>query len=357
METIQKINKVVNDIAVESVPRGKARRFFTLVELFSLKTFTSLNCAGRAIANNRYTGENRVRRAVSDIKLTRLVSDFLLKKIFSNLRGYAFCSLDHSQFGSFCIAVLAVSFRKGRALPVWCQINKSEAALINPLITDLGQLFVKVSAINPDLKLVLVMDRWFASRRLFNLFAKHNIYFIARTKSDKKIRLPWDTSWQRTPILEVSHEEVEIIYCKHKLRLIRSTYDESKRSKADSEPWFLLTNLPAPKHKGDNQGFSRQQILNRYKERFEIEEAFKDIKWLNRLEWQQIKKPEVIHSLLTFVFLGRWLMWWIIVPKLRLFSKHRARTSPKKKLSWFKEAWEFLEKLRYRTIVTWEVQG
>jgi len=35
----------------------------------------------------------------------------------------------------------------------------------------------------------------------------------------------------------------------------------------------------------DNQS----QVVNRYAERFEIEESFKDMKWLNRLEWQQIK--------------------------------------------------------------------
>jgi hypothetical protein len=354
MKTIHRINKTVNSIAATSVPKGKLRRFFLLVEQFSLKTFNSLNASGRAVSPNRYTGENRVRRAISELALANILSDALIDKVFSSLSGYVFCSLDHSQFGPFCIAVLAVSFRKGRAIPIWCQVNVSEAALINPLLLELEKLFTKLATINPDIKPVLVMDRWFASQRLFNLFKRHNTYFIARTKSDKKIRLPWDTSWQRTKILEVSHEEVEIVYCGHELRLIRSTYEQDKRKETDTEPWFLMTNLPAPSHKGANDGFTRLQILNRYAERFEIEEAFKDIKWLNRLEWQQIKKPTVIYALLIFVFFGRWLIWWAVPAKEHYI---RQKIHHKKRLSWFRMAWEELERLRCVDILVPDLLG
>lgn len=68
----------------------------------------------------------------------------------------------------------------------------------------------------------------------------------------------------------------------------------------DPEPWSLLTNLP--------EDITRRMVLHRYAEQFEIEEAFKDVKWLQRLEWQPIRKPEVIRNLLLFVFLGWWLL-------------------------------------------------
>ncbi len=356
MNTVSKINKRVKAFAEKGITKKKKGRFLLLVEQFSLKTFTSINSAGRGLSPNRNTGESRIRRAILDITLSKRLEQLLLEEVFSKLSGYVFCSLDHSQFGPFCIAVLAVSFRKGRAIPIWCQVNVSEGALIKPLLLKLEQLFEQLPSINPDVKLVLVMDRWFASKRIFDLFARHNIYFIARTKTDKGVRLPWDTSWQRTKILEVSHEEVEIIYCGHELRLIRSTYDEDKRKVTDTEPWFLMTNLPTPSYKGASDGFTRLQILNRYAERFEIEEAFKDIKWLNRLEWQQVKKPEVIYSLLMFVFFGRWLIWWVIVPVMKR-SKKPTREHSKKKLSWFRMAWEYLERLRCRRIVEWELLG
>jgi hypothetical protein len=357
MKTIQKINQLVKRLAADNIGKAKWRRFFNLVEKLSLSEFSSLNSADRSLSENKYTGENRMRRAIADVNLANGLQDTLITEVFSQLNGYVFCSLDHSQFGPFCIAVLAVSFRKGRAIPIWCQVNLSEAALINPLLSALEQLFTRLPDINPELKLVLVMDRWFASFRLFNLFQEYGVFFIARTKSDKKIRLPWDTSWQRTPILEVSHEEIEVIYRQHTLRLIRSTYDEDSRKKEDKEPWFLLTNLPKPSKKGGQDGFSRQQVLNRYKERFEIEESFKDIKWINRLEWQQIKKPEHIRTLLLFVFFGKWLLWWTIVPLLHKNSRHRPKTHPKKLLSWFREAWEYLCKLRACPIVLPMIQG
>jgi hypothetical protein len=82
-------------------------------------------------------------------------------------------------------------------------------------------------------------------------------------------------------------------------------------------------------------------ILNRYTERFEIEEAFKDVKWLQRLEWQRIRKPTVIRSLLLFVFLGWWLAWRYVRKDLPTQTK----LHPKKRLSWFRLAWEYLQRL------------
>ena len=187
-----------------------------------------------------------------------------------------------------------------------------------------------LQTIAPDLRLVLVMDRWFASDKLFKLFEQYGTYFIARTKSDKRIQLPWDPSWWKTPILEVSHQELPITYRTHKLRLVRS---ELRSNTKEPEPWFLLTNLP--------EEASRRQILNRYRERFEIEEVFRDMKWLQRLEWQQVRTANVIRSLLLFIFLGWWLLWRYVTG--RLPRQHALHS--KKRLSWFRLAWEELQRL------------
>lgn len=330
MSTVQRIRAAVKRLQRAYIPRGKARRFACGVATLSLDTFTSLNAAGRRSASNRSTGENRIRRTVTDTALTGHIQRLLVSEALGGKTGYCYCSLDHSQFGPFCIAVLAVSVRKGRALPIWCQVNVSEAALVFPLLSALEELLGFLHEQAPVLRLVLVMDRWFASDKLFTLLATHGIYFIARTKSDKKIVLPWDPSWWRTPILEVSHKELSIRYRKHHLRLIRS---ELRPGMKEPEPWFLLTNLP--------EAITRRQILNRYKERFEIEEAFKDLKWLCGLEWQQVRTPAVIRSLLLFVFVGGWLLWRYVV------QQHAAvqQVHPKKRLSWFRLAWEELQRL------------
>lgn len=329
MSTVHKIRSAVQRLQQSYVSKAKARRFQCGVAALSLQEFCSLNAAGRKLSRNRWTGEARIRRAITDNELANQLQDLLVKEMFSRKSGYLYCSMDHSQFGPFCIAVLAVSARKGRAVPVWIQVNHSEAALIAPLLAALEQLFVELRRIAPRLNPVLVMDRWFASDKLFTLFEQYDIFFIARTKSDKKIVLPWDPSWWRTPILEVSHHVLPITYRKHRLRLIRS---ELRSGMKDPEPWFLLTNLP--------DEITRTMVLRRYAERFEIEEAFKDLKWLQRLEWQRVRKPEVIRSLLLFTFLGWWLLWRY---KDKATQKANTGIHPKKQLSWFRAAWEHLQ--------------
>jgi Transposase DDE domain len=329
MSTVQKLQAAVQQLAKDYISKAKTRRFLHGVAVLSLEEFSSLNAAGRRLSDNRFSGENRMRRAVTDSGLADQLQSLLVAEAFGDRAGYLYCSMDHSQFGPFCIAVLAVSVRKGRAIPVWIQVNVSEAALILPLLTALELLLATLQAIAPALKPVFVMDRWFASDKLLTLFENYGAYFITRTKSDKKIVLPWDPSWWRTPIQEVSHLELVVTYRSHKLRLIRS---ELRSGMKDPEPWFLLTNLP--------DEITRRQILNRHKERFEIEEAFKDVKWLQRLEWQRVKKPAVMRTLLLFVFLGWWLLKRYVDPELAEASVH-----PKKQLSWFRRAWEYLQRL------------
>lgn len=326
MLTIPKLTRAVKCLQHKYIGKAKSRRFLTGVSQLSLQEFGSLNAAGRKLGGNRWSGESRIRRLVTDNKLADQLQQLLVTESLKNRSGYWYCSLDHSQFGPFCIAVLAISFRKGRAIPIWCQVNLSEAGLIAPLITALETLFF-LKQQSPSLQVVLVMDRWFASDRLFQLFRRYDVGFIARTKSDKLVQLPWDLSWWREPIYDISHKELPITYRGHDLRLIRSDYREDMK---DPEPWFLLTNLP--------NNITRRQILNRYAERFEIEEAFKDMKWLQRLEWQRVRKPEVIRTLLLFIFLGWWLLWCYTAKPAA-----KKRIHPKKQLSWFRLAWEQLQ--------------
>jgi len=335
MSTLQKLKVAVKQLRTKHITKGKTRRFFLGVEQFSLKEFSSLNAAGRSLGLNRFTGENRIRRLVTDSCLSNQLQQLLISEALATKKGYWYCSLDHSQFGPFCIAILAVSVRRGRAIPIWCQVNVSEAALIEPLVKALTELFTFLSDQSPNLQLALVMDRWFASDKLFKLFVEHDVYFIARSKGDKLVQLPWDPSWWREPLGDISQEELPVTYRTHRLRYVRSDFKDDMKG---DEPWFLLTNLP--------EEITRRQVLNRYAERFEIEEAFKDVKWLQRLEWQRVKKPEVIRTLLLFVFLGWWLIW-----RYTLRDLPKQKFHPKKRLSWFRQAWEYLQQLLRTTLL------
>jgi|GEM_PF-3169656 len=333
MSTVPKITAAVKRLGEAHIAKAKLRRFLAGATALSLREYESLNAAGRSFGLNRFTGENRIRRTITDCRLGDQLQHLLVTELFGGKTGYLYCSMDHSQFGPFCIAVLAVSARKGRAIPVWVQVNLSEAALIKPLLRALEVLFVELQYIAPNLKLVLVMDRWFASNALFTLFERYGMYFIARTKSDKRVQLPWDPSWWKLPIQEISLLETSITYRTHHLRLIRS---ELRPNMKDPEPWFLLTNLP--------DEVTRTMILHRYAERFEIEEVFKDSKWLQRLEWQQVRTPGVMRNLLLFVFLGWWLLWRYVRPTITK-QEPQQKIHPKKRLSWFRQAWEALQRL------------
>jgi hypothetical protein len=155
-------------------------------------------------------------------QLSATVQQLLVSEALASRSGYWYCSLDHSQFGPFCIAILAISNRVGRAIPIWCQVNVSKAGLIAPLLVALEELFQFLRPYAPCLQLVLVMDRWFASDKLFTLFTQHQVNFISRTKSDKRVVLPWDPSWWQIPIQEISLTETDVTYRSHRLRLVRS---------------------------------------------------------------------------------------------------------------------------------------
>jgi len=151
MLTLHKLSGAVHRLQTKHISKAKVRRFKLGIAQFSLSEFTSLNAAGRKLGLNRFTGENRIRRTVTDTKLTDQLQQLLITEALAGRKGYYYCSLDHSQFGPFCIAVLAISIRKGRAIPVWCQVNVSEAALIGPLLTALTGLLTVLKDIAPSL--------------------------------------------------------------------------------------------------------------------------------------------------------------------------------------------------------------
>lgn len=160
MSTVQKLQVAVQQLAKAYISTAKTRRFLHGVAVLSLEEFGSLNAAGRRLSSNRFTGENRMRCAITDSGLADQLQSLLVAEAFGARSGYLYCSMDHSQFGPFCIAVLAVSVRKGRAIPVWAQVNVSEAALILPLLRALELLLVSLQIIAPNLRTLSPCSSW-----------------------------------------------------------------------------------------------------------------------------------------------------------------------------------------------------
>lgn len=250
-------------------------------------------------------------------------------------------SLDHSQFGSFYIAWIAVSIGKGRSLPVWCVMAPfRKGALLKPLMKGLRELCGQLSY-EQRRHLTLTMDRWFGIPELLTWLDDERIAFIVRMKGNIQVGVPWEAPGNTIPIREISPEDTSVRYVEREWRLVRSAWRETMK---EDEPWFLLTNIPADKQHG-----SRAHILNLYADRFQIEEFFKDIKWIQGYKWERIKKANTLQTALLFASLG----WWVLAGVSQtLIRRSRARVMhPKKRLSWFRTVWEYWQRLRTRPLL------
>lgn len=327
MNTIQKLNAKIHGLAHQFIPTRLRQRFLWGLVGLGLSEFRSLNANGRGLAIDPKTGECRLERLVTDSRLFSLIQTIIFARLV-DYAGQIHLSLDHSQFGRFYIAVLAVSFSKGRQLPLWCQIGRKDRTLMRPLIAALRRLFKDILPADRK-RLIITLDRWFTSPKLLPFLDQAGVKFICRVKYGLPIMVPWNC-FQTVPVGEVSHEETTCQYAGLELRLVRSSWRTGMK---EDEPWFLLTN---------DQTLSRQPIINRYAKRLEIEETFKDLKWIQNYEWQRIQTPSVIAVVLMFAFLA----WWLIYDCLRPIIRHnRSRhIHPKHRLSWFRDGWEHVQR-------------
>lgn len=338
MSTIQNIQRRVQHLANKHIPNKLQARFLTGVEALSTKQLSSLNANGRGLSVNRWTGESKVRRVVTDIRFPKLLLTVIVKEFLPG-SGRLQLSLDHSTFGCFTLAVFALSAGKGRALPVWCVVTRTGRGhkLLKPLLKGFQVLLDQLSY-EQRKRVVVVMDRWFDIPDLLLWLDDNRLKFVVRIKTDRPISVPWVEPHKTIPAGEVSPTDTPATYHGRNWRLVRSDY---KPAMKQNEPWFLLTNIPADK-------LTRRQILRIYARRFEIEEHFRDVKWIQGYEWHRIKKLKTARTIFAFVFLG----WWLLLKAYRQPKDYpQARqTHPKKQLSWFRTIWEHWLWLRQTTI-------
>jgi hypothetical protein len=338
MNTIQNVSRHVQALAHTYIPKKLQLRFATGVAALGTTALSSLNANGRGLSKNRWTGESRVRRTVTDTRFPTLLLTAIVKE-FLPRTGQLRLSLDHSTFGTFTIAVFALSTGKGRALPVWCVVTRTGKGhtLLKPLLRGFRVLLDQLSY-QQRKRLVVVMDRWFAIPDLLEYLDAEHIGFVVRLKQDTSVGVPWVEPYLTTTAGEVSLPDTPVAYHAHDWRLVRSDLRLGMKS---PEPWFLLTNIPASK-------LTRQQVLRTYAKRFEIEEHFKDVKWIEGYEWHRMKKLSVARTVFMFVFLG----WWLLLKAYGTSTNHpqTRKTHPKKRLSWFRTIWEYWQRLRSQPV-------
>lgn len=165
---------------------------------------------------------------------------------------------------------------KGRAIPLLWQlvfysdIKDSQNLIEQRLIARLNNI---VSTIFPDKKLLLTADRGFGRAAFIEFLIKKNLLFVIRVKADVLIKTNMDKSWILREIGKILKPEIplwfeNITYRKDgKVSGINLASVFIPKVDKEKDPWFLITNLRRP-----------ETVIKRYKERFQIEEWFRDLK-------------------------------------------------------------------------------
>lgn len=202
--------------------------------------------------------------------------------------------LDLSEFRGRQVITFAVQTNRGRAVPVYFEIieypikDKSQ----NVLIINAIENFVSHISCRPK----LIMDRGFACPSIIKHLAKNSHLFVVRIKAGKRL-----TNKEKQLLFlakeTIIDDQLVVVYDGLTLRLITS--DETAEH---PDRWYLITNDLTEK---------RDEVITDYYHRFEIEEFFKDAKWLAGLEWVRPNKVTSLAVILWFVILGMWFINWL----------------------------------------------
>lgn len=194
--------------------------------------------------------------------------------------------------GNIQCLMIALPFH-GRAIPLlWhiilhSQIKDSQNLIEERLLTRLINL---VADIAPEKKLLVTADRGFGRATLFQFLQKKQTLFVIRVKSDVTI-----TTKQGKRILlrkrgKTLRENRAVWYQSISYRVDEKVTNVNlacvvappKEERKEPDPWFLITNLR-----------KKETTIARYKQRFHIEEWFKDLKHqlgLRQLQTRNLKR-------------------------------------------------------------------
>jgi len=259
--------------------------FFSL----ALERITSLRGNARTYVSNPHTAKTNAWRLLKNRHLLAVLPKLLAH--FNLVTAQTLIALDFSDFHGWQVLTFARQTRRGRAIPVYFEIIKYP-------ITEKSQNIFIVNAIEHFVALVgsrpkLVMDRGFACPYIIKHLAQHRHPFVARVKSIKMFRKLERN--QRFKAKNTSLLDQWVVGYGEILRLVISDWQTDMK-----EPWFLITN---------DFDHSRETVINNYYYRFEIEEFFKDAKWLLGLEHVRYLKMQSLSIVLWFVVLGLWVLY------------------------------------------------
>ena len=272
----------------QHIPKQLQKLFLFGCQALANQPVVSLRGNARQHIANFNTAKSKAYRLLSNSRWL-IVFPRLLKQA-GLVSERSVIALDFSTFGSFQILTFAVQTGLGRALPVYFEIIRYPIAKDsqNIFICEAIESFVEAVGCRPK----LIMDRGFACPHILKILAQLSHPFVVRIKSIKTL-----TSAEQQLIFSAKQaptNDLSVFVYGHVLRLVVSDNPAN-----GNEPWYLITNDTVS---------VRTSIIIDYYHRFEIEEFFKDAKWLQGLENLRVKKIQSMAVVLWFVILGWWFM-------------------------------------------------
>lgn len=305
------------------IPKRHKKLFAFGFSALTLNHFVSLNSNARMTVTNRATAESKMYRLVSNKKILLyfpvLVAHLKIVKPTDTI------NIDFSSFCGFEVLTFAKQTFLGRAIPVYID------AITYPVTDHGSQTTFIIETVKKFVKLLgfcphLVFDRGFELPYLASYLVRNHIYFTIRMRKDKHViyqerdlplrNLPW---FENDCLVTIYGELLRIVV--------------SEKKQGMQEPWYLLTN---------DFNSTRDAIVARYYFRFEIEETFKDLKYIFTLKrFYRITKKQTFLILLWFYLLSIWLMWEI--PETERFLCKRVSQNKHKRLSLTRHHYEQLQ--------------
>lgn len=180
--------------------------------------------------------------------------------------------------------MLAVTISyKGRGIPIliksWEGVNVSYDywSRVEETLRDLKEI------IPSRFKYEVVADRGFQGEILFSLFEKLEMPYIIRVNDCYKVQVSKIERYIQLSLFKDGFYPIENFGVKHKTKGMNLVVNTSE-DHPDSPRWFLATNILQP----------QVDIIFKYKQRFWIEESFKDLK--SKLHWEKYTKKLPVKS-------------------------------------------------------------
>lgn len=308
---------------MERIPKRLRRMFRFAFFSYSIEHVTSIRGNARKFVKNAYTAKSKAWRFLKNANMRTLLPKLLAERAF--VTKDSVIAIDFSSFGHWQVLMCAMQTRNGRAIPVFFKIitYPIEKDSQNSFIIETIEAFVALIGCRPK----LVFDRGFACPATIKHLAQQKHIFYIRIKAGKHVSIGGRTPRQAR---NVRGNDASVVAYELRLRLVTS--DDPGNG---NEPWYIITN--------DTRSL-RKTIVASYYFRFEIEEFFKDAKWLQGLEFTHFLKIESITTLLWFVLIG----WWCFDALSALIPKFSI-PHPKARISRFRHFTETL--LRFKNFL------